>query len=172
MYCRWPVPQTFRFQVLCGFTCRQSASLFEAKECCDLLSNIMFVSTHFPHDDTLATAIFSKLTPLLATWYWPDAVTGWVFGELDGAPVLIVVVVCLVAVSFVELVSLHILIWCLRWCLWQWCLDVQALTLCLPKKFKHTLCSYHIGIIKVWGFLPKIPPINPPNIYFVTAWQH
>jgi len=29
-----------------------------------------------------------------------------------------------------------------------------------------------IGIIKVRGFLQKVPPTNPPNIYFLTAWKH
>ena len=26
--------------------------------------------------------------------------------------------------------------------------------------------------MKDWSLLPKIPPTNEPNIYFVTAWQH
>jgi len=30
----------------------------------------------------------------------------------------------------------------------------------------------YIGIIKVWGFLPKNPPTNQPNIYFVKIWQY
>ena len=26
--------------------------------------------------------------------------------------------------------------------------------------------------MKVWDFLPKIPPKTQPSIYFVTAWQY
>ena len=30
----------------------------------------------------------------------------------------------------------------------------------------------YIGIMKVLGFLPKIPPTNQPNIYFLTVGQY
>jgi len=122
-----------RFAVLCGFTCRQSANPFETKEHCDPSSNRMFASTLVPRDDTVATAVFSKQTPLLATWYWPDVVTGWMVDELDGVLALVVVVVCLVVV--VSFVSLYKLVWCLRWHLLQWCLDVQALTKTVEAQF-------------------------------------
>ena len=34
--------------------------------------------------------------------------------------------------------------------------------------YSSTVVLYN-GIIKVWGFLPKIPPTNQPNVYFVMA---
>ena len=138
LYCA-PKVDMDKFSVLCGFTCRKSANPFKTKERCNPSSNRMFASTLVPCDDTMATVVFSKQTPLLVTWYWPDIVTGWVVDELDGVLALVVV-----------LVSLHKLVWCLRWHLWQRFLDVQALTLVSSQTVEAQFMFYYEVLLRAW----------------------
>ena len=42
----------------------------------------------------------------------------------------------------------------------------------VSKRLSYSMVVLYIGIIKVWGFWPKIIPPKQLDIYFLTLWEH
>jgi len=52
-------------------------------------------------------------------------------------------------------------------------IDGDSRIMSVTSKHTHMQCKkYHVRRYMDGVFCPKIPPTNPPNIYFLTAWQH